>query len=298
MSYYVTLPSNGSDLESDHGKLHNTQADFEIDLKIPLVFPHKKYEMGLAEISYRKSWLVNIGKFVISETINNKQIFEKELYVVDGISMTKLVDLLNEHVNDYIKPKTALLLNTQLRPVNFNLDTSGKMEITVPLGLSLTIEGYFVSLIRHRASTPQFYGVTWMELEQDKIEYAKKNIKYHGSHKITIDGHEKLSTKCYIVNKNLKYIQNLYIYTNIIDNVHVGSEMLKLLRMVPVRAEFDEIVADIFDFPHYLSLDSDMIDRIRMFICDSEGNKIKFTDEHSSVVYKLHFKPKTYTNCK
>ena len=81
MSYYVTLPSNGSDLESDHGKLHNTQADFEIDLKIPLVFPHKKYEMGLAEISYRKSWLVNIGKFVISETINNKQIFEKELYV-------------------------------------------------------------------------------------------------------------------------------------------------------------------------------------------------------------------------
>ena len=41
-----------------------------------------------------------------------------------------------------------------------------------------------------------------------------------------------------------------------------------------------------------------MIDRNRMFICDSEGNKIKFTDEHSSVVYKLHFKPKTYTNCK
>ena len=55
MSYYVTLPSNGSDLTSDYGKLHNTQSDFEIDLKKTLKFPHKTYEVGLAQCSYRKS---------------------------------------------------------------------------------------------------------------------------------------------------------------------------------------------------------------------------------------------------
>ena len=51
MSHYVTLPSNGSDLQTKNGLRNNTQSDFSIDLKVPLVFPYKACEVGLSESS-------------------------------------------------------------------------------------------------------------------------------------------------------------------------------------------------------------------------------------------------------
>ena len=52
------------------------------------------------------------------------------------------------------------------------------------------------------------------------------------------------------------------------------------------------ILSHTFDFPHYLSLDTNYVENIRVYVRDSVGNKIKFNDKHSRVVYKLHFRPK------
>ena len=87
------------------------------------------------------------------------------------------------------------------------------------------------------------------------------------------------------------------VYTDIIKDQHVGSNMLKLLKTIPVKGKFDDLVSEIFYFPHYLSLDSRHIDRIRMMLCDSQGNKIRFVDPHSQVFYKLHFKNICTNNC-
>lgn len=75
--------------------------------------------------------------------------------------------------------------------------------------------------------------------------------------------------------------------------MHVGSKMYKLLKVIPVKAIYNELVSETFNFPHYLDLDTRYIDKIRLYLCDSEGKSIKFTDEHSRVIYKLHFRPKT-----
>ncbi len=69
MSHYVTLPSNGSDLQTKMGIRNNTQADFAIDLKTPFVFPYKAYEVGLVEMSYKNNWIVDIGKFTLSDHV-------------------------------------------------------------------------------------------------------------------------------------------------------------------------------------------------------------------------------------
>jgi hypothetical protein len=292
MSYYVTLPSNGADLKSEHGILNNSQSDFEIELKVPLDFSYKEYEVALAEISFRKTWLINIGNFKIIDTIQKNIIKEVNIQVLDGITIKKLIYIINEHLKDYT-PKN-LLINKQYSNVTLSLFDDGKLEIHVPLGFNLEINGYFATLLRHRASTQQNYGQTWMEMERDKQIYAQNNVIISNKSKLTILGHERLSTKCHIVNNFLKYVEELFVYTNIIDDVHVGGEMLKLLKVVSVNAGFDEVFSEVFHTPHYLSLDSRFIDRIRLFICDSEGNKIRFTDEHSRVVYKLHFRPKYY----
>ena len=100
MSYYVTLPSNGADLKSEHGLLNNSQSDFEIELKVPLDFSYKEYEVALAEISFRKTWLIDIGNFKIIDTVKKNIIKEVNIQVLDGISIKKLIYIINEHLKD------------------------------------------------------------------------------------------------------------------------------------------------------------------------------------------------------
>lgn len=286
MSYYVTLPSNGADLTSDYGLEHNTQSDFETDLKYPLNFNYKYYEVGLSEISYRKLWLITLGNFKIMDNIKNEVLHEKTIELYDGTSMVNIIDILNNHLNDY-EITTNPLLNTQYKKINCQINNKDELIINVPFGLTLEINGYFTSLLRHRSTTP--IHMTWTEIEKDKQAYANENI-FKENDTIIIKGHESLATKCNIINSNIRCIEHLYLYTDIIHEVHVGSEMLKLLKVIPVRANFDELASETFYFPHYIPLDSRYIDRIRMKIRDSKGNPIKFSDEHSEIVYKLHFK--------
>ena len=83
-----------------------------------------------------------------------------------------------------------------------------------------------------------------------------------------------------------------FVYTNIIENQHVGSQMVRLLRILNVNDSNNNSLSKTFDFPHYLSLDTNYVENIRMYVKDSVGNKIKFSDPHSRVVYKLHFRAK------
>jgi hypothetical protein len=45
MSYYVTLPSNGADLKSEHGLLNNSQSDFEIELNVTFLTRNMKLQL-------------------------------------------------------------------------------------------------------------------------------------------------------------------------------------------------------------------------------------------------------------
>ncbi len=258
MNYYVTLPSNGSDLTSEWGKRNNTKSDFETELKMPLSLEYKKYEVGLTEFSYRRSWKINLGHFKLINYESKTILFDDNIYVLDGISIMSASYLMVS----YFKNRVTLSF-TQL----------GQLKIVIGSSLSLEINGYFASLIL------------------DDTGVAKENGDTSTFHKIdhlTLKG-----TNTFIITSNsINVVQEIYIYTNIIDEVHVGSEMLKLLRVVTVTGKVEENTSVIFILPHYLSLDSSYIDRIRMFICDSQGNKINFIDSHSQVLYKLHFKLK------
>ena len=97
---------------------------------------------------------------------------------------------------------------------------------------------------------------------------------------------------CVLTRNKINYINELYIYTNYIENQHVGSEMVKLLKFVNVNGFNLDNCSHIFDFPHYLSLDTNYIDIIRIYMRHSYGNKIRFNEEQSKVLVKLHFKPK------
>ena len=281
MDFYVTLPSSGSDLISEYGKLNNTKTDFETHLKIPLDFDHKKYQVALSEFTYKKSWVINIGEFKLTKKVNPNATFEAMNITcnsVDGMDISQVIHNLNYQFQTLLKPR--LPENTRLY---FTLNESGVLKIDVPYGYLFEIKGYFVSLLLEGKDL-SFYSKPLNE-SIDIVSYDH----------IKIDGNKldsKLNAIFFLVSNSLNYIDELYIYSNIIHGVHVGSEMLKLLRVVSVSSSDNHITSEVFNVPHYLPLDSSLIETIRMFIRDSKGNKIHFLNNFSQVTYKLHFKLK------
>ena len=260
MNYYVTLPSGGSDITSEYGKINNSKSDFETDLKVPLNLAHKKYEVGLTEFSYKRSWKVKLGHFKITSKYNQTAIFfDDDVFAMDGMRITDAVMLIN-----------ANFINTN-KIVDLVVTPTGQIIIKLAPQYTLEIKGYFATLMVKDAQIKTKQNFTFIDID---------NVIMERTNTLNL-------TSVYI-----NYVQEIYIYTNIIDEVHVGNEMLKLLRVVTVSGKIDESICVIFDVPHYLSLDSSYIDRIRMFIRDAQGNKIDFLDSHSQVFYKLHFKLK------
>ena len=180
MSYYVTLPSNGADLTSEYGKFNNTLTDFEIELKEPLDFPLGNYEVALSEFSYRKTWFFNLGWFtVMSNTHNNmkneKVFTEKLIDILDGLSVKRVVQRINEVIQNY-NPSGGLINTVSRTKPKLTIHENGTLEIFVPLGLKLVMDGYFVEMIRNRSSRPTFYRVKASDIEMDN--YLNNNVKF------------------------------------------------------------------------------------------------------------------------
>ena len=112
------------------------------------------------------------------------------------------------------------------------------------------------------------------------VNYDIKNKKF--SIKSTKGAYVPYVFRCSKI--KLEYVQQLFIYTNIIEKQHVGPELVRLLRVIQVKGDLGDQISHFFDFPHYVSLESNYIDNIRIFVCDSYGNKIKFSDSMSNVI--------------
>lgn len=225
---------------------------------------------------------------ILTEKVNDYEFPKKRPEKVIDLSSITIDDIsktLERFVNGIPKDKSI----PRRKLISFQI-FNNELEIEIPFEYCLVIEGFFTSLLRNRV-TPQY-----SKYETDKKFFIENNVQYMDEHKLMIIGHDTISALSQVHYENLKYNENLFLYTNIIEEVHVGSEMLKLLKVIPVTKEFDEVCSEIFYFPHYVNLDTRFVDRVRLYLCDSEGNKIRFTDEHSRVIYKLHFRPKNYSS--
>ena len=273
-------------------------------MKQPLEFPYKSYEVGLAEFTYRNAYSVDIGEFKLYKKKDYQNCNYKEIINIDGIKEYKCFvpkDLLETHlitVYDGTSTQNVIeLINLYLNetelpsPITFTLDKS-VLTISIPEKYAVSIKGYLLSLLGQRCGTPQYYGKKSIEAELEIKNYADNFDRFESSDTMMILGNATMMTRCSIERSMINLIENMYIYTNIIEDVYVGSEMMKLLRIVhiPYSPNLQHYTV-IYDFPH-IALDSSHIDRIRLFVCDSKGNRIKFTDNDSQVIYKLHFRPK------
>ena len=278
MSFYVNLPSNGADLTSEYGIKNNTQTDFSIELANPLEFK-TDYEVALVECTYRKNWTVTAGIFTIYKSefiigiIQPKINMIKTTYLIvdENIETNKMINQLNNIIN--------------MKEIKFTLNEKNDMIVHVDKGYILEIKGYFSSFLNN-------VKVSLRE-ENKKINNINIHTAYRfgNSPNIYLFGDDNVGVKVPIRSKIIKFIDEIFVYTDIIENIHVGKTMVKLLKVLSDNSNYDDVVSHNINPPHYMPLNFKNISQIRMYMVDSLGNPIKFMNTSSRVYYKLHFRP-------
>lgn len=271
--FFVTLPSNGSDLTSAFGLENNTQTDFYTDLKESLDFSNN-YEVALVEYSYRKNWLIDYGKIIIYKWIGIYREHHKTITISlhDGISLIEIID----EIRKKIKKKHFDIIYED----NF-------VKISVPDDIDVEFNGYIASRLNLNYQVTKSYN----SISNDKLQiFSEKNIISDSSDHFYITGKQGHIVQSSIKSKILKFIEEIFVYTDVIKSVHVGQDMRKLLKIITDNNNYDTVVTETINNPHYIPLESRHISRIRLFMRDSKGNKIRFSDPHSRVVNKLHFR--------
>ena len=272
MSLYVTLASHGAKIFD--GDRPNHKNDFRIDLKTQINLPVNKYEVALVEMSFKSFWLVNLGRFTIFKPTKigfpDFTDFDSDIFVHDGIKLIEIIKLINHKIQNF---------GVKLIYISENY-----IKIEIRENREVVITGHFATLInREKEYLDEIKQIIDpKELVNDR--FITKQMKFKNVSLVS----------CFIHLNTLSYVENLFVYTNIIEDVFISEEKKKLLKIVPVNHGTDFLNNFIITNPHYLPLENDFIEKIRMTVRDSRGEDINFIDEFSNVIYKLHFRPKLY----
>jgi hypothetical protein len=92
-----------------------------------------------------------------------------------------------------------------------------------------------------------------------------------------------------ILFNHIESIQTLFIYTDLIEYQYVGDEFSPLLRNVVVSQSYSHPVAILYDNPHYVKINKNLVSSINIDIRDETGREIDFIE--GKVIIKLHFRP-------
>lgn len=279
MSFYITLPSNGADYTSLYGKKHNSLTDFSTDLKEPIVFNNYNYEVALVECSYRKNWLVNYGNIGVFTYVSGKPFFIETVNInmYDGITISLLLASINEKLNS----------------ISFIHDqVTNRVTVNFKINCNLHINGYLAHLLSYFLIEYKV-NIANVDKSLDEVKNVRKTSviqSLEGIPELTLISHDKFDFKFRLYTKIMRYVEEIFVGTNIVKESHVGRSMAPLLKTLTDTSDFDQIVSHQILNPHYILVNNKTIDRIRIYMHDSNGDTIKFGDRHSRVIYKLHFR--------
>ena len=85
-------------------------------------------------------------------------------------------------------------------------------------------------------------------------------------------------------------IDSLYVYCDICEPQIVGNTMERLLRIIPVKGTYGDIVMETFPLPHYINVLHKSFSTINVSIKSDTDSPIPFS--FGKCVVKLHFRKK------
>ena len=84
------------------------------------------------------------------------------------------------------------------------------------------------------------------------------------------------------------------VYCDLVEPQTVGDTSAPLLRTICKTGEFNKTTEKVFSEPHYLPVMRSYINTINIDIRDPSGEKVRFENQLSKVILKLHFRPIRY----
>lgn len=302
-SFYMTLPSSASmDLYPRNSMNHYTT-----DFYKPISLDRDQFEVGLCEfqleghvfnieedkvaltICRNKNEILKISN-ALSEHENNVtlEISEKKyritkeegqiLYVVEVALESgyyrdefSVMENLNTNLRKNILTRD---LEFQILPTTTSTQSRFIMRLRSTIGLSINTSSVFRLYMSARLS----YG-----LEKFVMRKTTKN------NNITNNNNDNIYTFEVKLHKLVNHPKQCFIYSNIVNHQIVGSDHLRLLRIVFLPNN-DGGICITYDTPHYMKISVNEINNLNIYIKDIRGLPFQFS--HGSVIVKLHFRPR------
>ena len=228
----------------------NTQASYKIRLPRTL-YLRRGFEVALVEMQYPISW-----KTFTREESYEIGIFDREIPRYQSVfipnfyyaNISELVEQINTTLSAY-----------------FAIQANGKHAQLKVLEREHKIE---MNIVGERL---------WIEFKHEMSDVLGLEHKYYTGNTIAPYRHD--------INKGF---HSLYVYCNVCEPQIVGDAYVPLLRNVAIKGAHGEYVTKTYGEPHYIPVNTDVVDMIEINIKDDTGYDVSFSS--GKVVCKLHFR--------
>lgn len=301
---YLLLQSNKADMYSDYGKSHNQLSDYCIEYKTPFDFGVNKYEVALIQCAYRKLIEVDVGTITLKTYDNYGNFKQSEKFYLksyEGVGYNTIIKLIEDTLNNAIPEsyKTTELMKdgTKIRKMDFiwEIDYKQNIIIEIPYTFEVHLEGPVTKMFKDIYIDKSAWPIDeeFMFINDIEMNTKKDVLKLDdGSLVLNLRGREtsyKHKERLYL-NRKVYHLEEIFIYTNLTKPMYISNQQDRLLRMITDNAKTGDIVEYNVTNPIYLPVDVGIFDKIRIKMCNSEGEPIKFMDHDSKVDYLLHFR--------
>lgn len=249
--FHVILPSNVKNLAGTGNKTGH----YTTYLPKPLVLDKDAWKVAVVDVSYVVSWF-NVTMetcAVITRTTRNGQNKEVRRHIplrhyADASSLAQAINTML--VRDSGFASSMVWLG----------DAKNKARILIQPDESLTLHELTAAMLGYRQNSFEHSGSTRIATRFDSTNPPNVHLP----------------------------IQNIYIYSNLVEEIPVGDTYAPLLQVVPVRnGVYGSVQHHEFLNPLYTSLATNDLSVIEIKLCDDRGNVIEF--DVGNVILKLHF---------
>ena len=257
--FYITLPSNtvGDNLSSD----------FRVHLP-DTVHLNGEWEVGLAEIMYVKSWnnLTQTGIQLGFELSNGVNVWMR---VPNGHydSVEHLIQAIHNTVKEYSDEHKTPFKGEKEEPYHALV---AKLPQSIRFGYDNILKCVVIKMNTKYVHEVKIYGaLQYMLGFSINFLYGSTEI---ASYPVDIRGG----------------IDALYVYCDLVENTVVGNIRAPLLRAVPVRGTYGDVVDEIYQALHYMPLLKKEFNSVEITIKDDQNRLIPFA--YGKTIVKLHFR--------
>lgn len=202
-----------------------------------------------------------------------------------NLTLEKKEEISRQFGNTEVNNNAIDLFLNKISTITIDSDNEDHFTITLPKFFRLEISGFLTNFMTNHSTLFKINtGVAIKDPNfKNKIELIEDQI--------IIEGEDSLIYNFFVRQTRFNFLQELYLYTDIIEYQYIGSQMARLLRVVTVDNKKDSLIHLSYLDPHYLTVNKNRLDSILLKLTDERGEPVKFSDSTSRVIYKLHFRP-------